>query len=91
MTWCWGRMVPRLGRGFEKSRRRAGLNPWKQPESIELSQVWFTDPIYGLLKKPAADAFGPVLPAAPDPCHNPCDLPYLDESSQQKRHLGTVA
>ncbi|CAJ1436696.1 unnamed protein product [Effrenium voratum] len=47
--------------------------------------VWFTDPIYGLLKKPAADAFGPVLPAAPDPCHNPCDLPYLDESSQQKR------
>ena len=44
-------------------------------------QVWFTDPIYGFLRKPSAESLGPMLPENDsDPeNHNPADLSYLDE------------
>lgn len=44
--------------------------------------VWFTDPIYGFLLKEPSNPFVPVLPTAsvPEGCHNPGDLPYLDEA-----------
>lgn len=48
--------------------------------------VWFTDPIYGFLLKDPTDPFVPVCPP-PDSvlegCHNPSDLPYLDEQGRK--------
>eukprot|EP00656_Telonema_subtile_P020734 TRINITY_DN21808_c0_g2_i1.p1 TRINITY_DN21808_c0_g2~~TRINITY_DN21808_c0_g2_i1.p1 ORF type:complete len:365 (+),score=59.42 TRINITY_DN21808_c0_g2_i1:195-1289(+) len=44
--------------------------------------VWFTDPPYGHLQKDPENEFQPVLPPEeeiPEGCHNPSDLPYLDE------------
>ena len=54
--------------------------------------MWFTDPIYGFLRK-AADSFGPRLPLGSEPDdddHNPCDLPYLDDcaKAQGANHKG---
>lgn len=46
--------------------------------------VWFTDPIYGFLRKKAEGAYVPIMPEEPPApaCHNPCDLPYLDACAE---------
>lgn len=47
--------------------------------------VWFTDPPYGHLLKQPDNPFVPLVleaDAIPEGCHNPTDLPYLDENSR---------
>lgn len=49
---------------------------------VDGSIIWFTDPIYGFLKKQASDKYVPVMPEEADGMsHNPADMAYLDEAA----------